>query len=137
MSFEGIFLRLIFRGERMKQTQESRERRIFYTVLVIYLLICVGLFAFHRLSGRAAYVSASEIKSETTVQAMSDRLLININTATADELTALEGIGEKTAENIVEYRENNNGFLSIEELMEVSGIGEAKFEKIKDKITVG
>ena len=68
---------------------------------------------------------------------MSDKLLININTATAEELTALDGIGEKTAENIIEYREKNNGFLDIEELMEVSGIGEAKFNKIKDNVTVG
>lgn len=128
----------------MKQTQESREQKIFYIVLGIYLLLCVGLFAFHKLSGRAAYVSVSAVASETTAvseqpaaQAMSDKLLININTATAEELTALDGIGEKTAENIIEYREKNNGFLDIEELMEVSGIGEAKFNKIKDNVTVG
>ncbi len=96
------------------------------------------MFAFHKLSGRAAYVSVSVITSEQpAAQAMSDKLLININTATAEELTALDGIGEKTAENIIEYREKNNGFLDIEELMEVSGIGEAKFNKIKDNVTVG
>ncbi len=122
----------------MKQTQESREQKIFYIFLGIYLLLCVGLFAFHKLSGRAAYVSVSMITSEQpAAQAMSDKLLININTATAEELTALDGIGEKTAENIIEYREKNNGFLDIEELMEVSGIGEAKFNKIKDNVTVG
>ena len=127
-----------FRGKQMKQTQESREQKIFYIILGIYLLLCVGLFAFHKLSGRAAYVSVSVITSEQpAAQAMSDKLLININTATAEELTALDGIGEKTAENIIEYREKNNGFLDIEELMEVSGIGEAKFNKIKDNVTVG
>ena len=54
-----------------------------------------------------------------------------------DSFKYLPGIGEKTAENIIEYREKNNGFLDIEELMEVSGIGEAKFNKIKDNVTVG
>lgn len=139
MSFEGIFLRLIFRGEYMNRPQETRERKIFYIVLGIYLIVCIGLFAFHKLSGRTAYVSISEITSaaQPAAEAMSDNLLININTATAEELTALDGIGEKTAENIIEYREKNNGFLDVEELMEVSGIGEAKFNKIKDNVTVG
>lgn len=61
---------------------------------------------------------------------------ININTADAEELTALPGIGEKISERIVEYRTENGLFYSIEEIMEVSGIGEAKFEAIKDMICV-
>lgn len=61
--------------------------------------------------------------------------VVNINTASRDELTSLEGIGEKTAERIIEYRENNS-FDSLEEIMEVKGIGEGKFEKIKGKICV-
>lgn len=61
--------------------------------------------------------------------------VVNINTASRDELTSLEGIGEKTAERIIEYREINV-FDSIEEIMEVKGIGEGKFEKIKGEICV-
>lgn len=61
--------------------------------------------------------------------------LVNINTASVEELTKLEGIGEKTAENIIQYRESNS-FNSIEEIMEVKGIGEGKFEKIKEEICV-
>ncbi len=64
-----------------------------------------------------------------------DTSLININTASISDLMTLTGIGEKTAEDIIEYR-NNNTFLTIEDIMEVSGIGEATFENIKDFITV-
>jgi len=60
---------------------------------------------------------------------------ININTASVDELTELQGIGEKTAEKIIEYRRQNK-FNNIEEIMEVKGIGESKFENIKDKIAI-
>lgn len=61
---------------------------------------------------------------------------ININTASVGELTALPGIGEVIAERIIEYREESGIFLNIEEIMEVSGIGEGKFEAIKDLIAV-
>lgn len=63
-------------------------------------------------------------------------VFININTATAQELTNLNGIGAVTAEAIVEYRLTNGDFALIEDIMNVSGIGEAKFENIKDFIFV-
>lgn len=62
---------------------------------------------------------------------------VNINTATATELETLPGIGPKTADAIVEYREVNGLFETIEDIMDVPGIGEGTFEKIKDGITVG
>ena len=62
--------------------------------------------------------------------------LIDINTATAQELTALPGIGPVIAGKIVEYREAKP-FDTVEEILEVKGIGPAKFEAIKDRITVG
>lgn len=61
---------------------------------------------------------------------------INLNTATASQLTSLPGIGAKTAERIIEYREKSGGFKKIEELMNVRGVGEKSFLKIKDLITV-
>lgn len=60
---------------------------------------------------------------------------ININTASQSELIELNGVGEVTAKAIIQYRENKK-FESIEEIMEVKGIGEKKFEKIKDEICV-
>ena len=62
--------------------------------------------------------------------------LVNIYTASLEELLTLSGIGESKAKSIIEYRNSNGNFNSIEDLKNVSGIGDALFEKIKDKITV-
>lgn len=61
---------------------------------------------------------------------------ININTATAEELMRLNGIGERYAMEIVSYRESNGAFSSIEDIKKVHGIGEKTFEKLKDFIIV-
>ena len=68
--------------------------------------------------------------------ASQEQAVINLNTATVAQLTTLPGIGESRAESIIEYREKTGGFLDIQEIMNISGIGEAMFEKIKDRITV-
>ena len=60
---------------------------------------------------------------------------ININTASKEELMTLDGIGESTESKIIEYRKTSE-FIEIEDIMNVSGIGEAKFNNIKDNITV-
>ncbi len=61
---------------------------------------------------------------------------ININTASAEELTSLAGIGPSRAEDIVAYRESHGAFKTIEDIKSVSGIGPSIFDKIKDRITV-
>ena len=61
---------------------------------------------------------------------------INLNTGDMDELTLLPGIGEVIARRIIDYREKHGPFQSIEEIMNVSGIGESTFADIKDQITV-
>jgi competence protein ComEA len=76
----------------------------------------------------AAQESSESARSSATV---------NINTATAEQLTSLPGIGPKTAERILEYRQKNGSFKKIEELMNVKGIGEKSFLKLKPRITVG
>lgn len=61
---------------------------------------------------------------------------VNINTASAERLRSLNGIGEAKAAAIIEYREQNGDFSSVDELLNVSGISEKILENIRDKITV-
>lgn len=61
---------------------------------------------------------------------------VNINNATIEDLDKLPGIGEATANKIINYREENGDFKSIEELKNVNGIGSKKYEQIKDEITL-
>lgn len=62
--------------------------------------------------------------------------LVNINTAGIKELSTLTGIGEAKAQKIIDYREANGGFKSIDEIMKVKGIGKATYEKFKANITI-
>lgn len=62
---------------------------------------------------------------------------VNINTADESGLTTLSGIGDTRAKAIIAYREENGPFATIEDIMNVSGIKEGTFEKIKDDIVVG
>ena len=62
---------------------------------------------------------------------------ININTASAADLQRLPGIGAKTAGRVIEYRQKNGPFKKVEELMNVRGVGEKNFLKLKNQISVG
>ena len=65
-----------------------------------------------------------------------DTAVVNINTASVHHLQRISGIGETKAMAIVEYREAHGGFKSVDELVNVSGIGEKTLDAIRDKITV-
>jgi len=62
---------------------------------------------------------------------------VNVNTASAEELQSLSGVGEVKAGAIIEYREAHDGFETAEELTSVDGIGEKTLEAIRDDVTVG
>ncbi|MFP4662627.1 MAG: helix-hairpin-helix domain-containing protein [Halanaerobiales bacterium] len=86
----------------------------------------------------------NQIKNQNTTVSGSDNAnssinssgKININTASASRLQDLSGIGPSKAESIIDYREDNGRFASVDELLKVSGIGEVTLEKIRDDIVV-
>ncbi len=79
-------------------------------------------------------ISSSLMTSKADVSQVSG--LININTATKNQLKNLEGIGDSTAQKIIDYRTQNGQFNKTEDIKNVSGIGESKYQKIKDKISI-
>lgn len=85
--------------------------------------------------GQKIYVPTRE-EAELQEQSSKADGKVNINTADAGELMSLSGVGEAKAEAIIRYREEAGGFRSIEEIMNIEGIKEGVFHKIKDKISV-
>lgn len=85
--------------------------------------------------GMRIYVPDSSVALDNTDGGATQNL-ININTATRAELMTLPGIGQSRADDIIAYRKNNGGFSQIDDIMQVPGIKEGAFSKIKDYITV-
>lgn len=75
-------------------------------------------------------------EEEKTSDSIQENTLVSINKASKEELMTLNGIGESKAQAIISYRTEHGGFLDISDIMNVSGIGEAAFEKIKNQITL-
>jgi competence protein ComEA len=97
---------------------------------LVPLVFCAAL------AGAAPAAHAQTDPARKPESAAAPSVVVNLNTATVQELQQLPGIGEKTAERIVEYRQKNGSFKKIEELMNVQGIGEKSFLKLRTQITV-
>lgn len=80
--------------------------------------------------------SQNTISSSVSASSTQGNSLVNLNIATDIELQSLPGVGPSKAKSIIEYREKNGGFKSIDEIKNIKGIGESSFEKLKDKITI-
>lgn len=97
---------------------------------------------FLNLAGHMTDGQKIEVPSKEGAKALEERQeqqesgLVNLNTAAKEQLMMLTGIGESKAEDILSYREQNGGFRTKEDLMQIPGIKERVFEKIKDQITV-
>ena len=114
----------------------SKSERYLLVLTVIFLCVLAALFYRDSQVGQSGtYTVTTERTAQETVAP--EPLLIDINTASAEELDQLPGIGAVIAQRIVDYRQANGSFASSEEIMEVKGIGEAIFADIRDSITVG
>jgi len=92
--------------------------------------------------GIAMSAAATSAQSKSTTQKAATGATataaapVNLNTATAEQLATIPGVGPKMAERIIDYRQKNGGFKKVEDLMNVSGVGEKSFLKMKPLITV-
>lgn len=103
--------------------------------LTLMFLAVSALYAAHILSGASDGTTyLIETEYAVTPEPLPERALININTATVDELTELSGIGPALAQAIVDEREANGPFASADELRRVSGIGEKKVEALRGEV---
>ncbi|ALC81690.1 MULTISPECIES: helix-hairpin-helix domain-containing protein [Bacillus] len=107
--------------------------------LNLALLLQDGMVIYVPKKGEEGAASGAAPEGQSNVESTEQNgsaKTVNINTATSEELQTLPGIGPSRAETIIAYREENGGFKTIEDMMNVSGIGEKSFEKLKPSITV-
>ena len=130
-------------GTASKEGDREDGTRLFVLLAscAVILISCAMLLIWSDSSPRVKLVAVKDagvggIVSPKAEDDAENAGLLNINTATAGQLADLPGIGEKLAQRIVLHRMWRGGFDSIEDIMTVEGIGEQKFEQIKDLITV-
>ena len=113
-------------------------------VMLTFIIVIFCAFKYSKFAENEKILFAQDsvlyydtVKSEEDFYNQFDKeQVVNINTADISRLETLEGIGEKTAQAIIDYRNEHGGFVSLEQIINVKGVGEKKFEKIKDKISL-
>ena len=132
-----------------KQTKIIFEIFVFVSVIFATILICQVFFepeVVVKMSGASLYYdengntgqSANDytFQNENIIKEVPDEIIkVNINTADKDKLMCIPEVGEKMAEKIIEYRKSKS-FESIEEIKNIDGIGDKKFESMKDYIII-
>lgn len=100
------------------------------------LLVSALVFAVAGSAGNG-WAGPEETQAVTAQPSGTERPVIDLNTADSAALESLPGVGPRTAELIIEYRTDSGGFKKVEELMNVRGIGEATFLRIRELVRVG
>lgn len=115
---------------------EGRITKAEGILLGLTAVFLCGLLVLARQDRLAARSSPLTAEPEHTVTAEEVTPVVDLNTATSEELEALPGIGEELAGRIVDYRAEHGGFSSVEELLEVPGIGEGKLAALEGLVIV-
>ena len=121
-------------------SKKQKIEKMKFLAVVSFFLLCGVIYShsFYRGSlDMGTPIRAEEIAKPKKELPAEDIRKIDLNTAGVEELILLSEIGEKRASEIIRYREENGDFSQVEDIMEVSGIGEKIFEEIKEQITVG
>jgi len=117
-------------------------KHILLSTIFLFIGIMIGVFIGSGTDGDAIQLTKTDISiidGPAPTTAYYDEVIgrVNINTATAEELSSIPGIGKVTAQRIIEYRRKYGKFYSINDLLKVKGIGASSLEEIKPYITVG
>jgi competence ComEA-like helix-hairpin-helix protein len=116
----------------------TRQERVILIFLTLSFVSGLGVSAYKK-QKRGIQLSVRPYKIDALKAAdnfIEQQRLININSLKVDELTRLPGVGQKLAQRMLEYRQLHGPFRSKAELMQVKGIGEKKFEQLKDLIAL-
>ena len=121
-----------------KEERNGRVCGVYLVLAVLTVLFAVSLAFLHKTSyeGTAHGDYTVSVQEKTDEITAPTRVLVNINTADAEELETLTGIGPSLAQAIIDYRAGHGAFRSAEDLLLVKGIGEAKLEGFRAEITL-
>ena len=121
-----------------KEEKKTKVSGVYLVLAALTVLFAVSLVFLHK----TAYEGASHGNYTVTTQDKTDeitaptRVLVNVNTADAEELETLTGIGPSLAQAIIDYRTEHGAFRTAEDMLNVKGIGEAKLEGFRAEITL-
>lgn len=120
----------------MERQEKGGSTYFFLALVTLAFLAAVPYLTFGaNRAGREDYTVQTERSTEEEIAPV--RVLVNINTATAEELETVTGIGPVLAQTILDYRAEHGDFQTLDELLEVRGIGSAKLDAMRDEITTG
>lgn len=119
--------------------RQEKTAKIYFVLLALTVAFLCALLLEAKQNRQILMGTQYTVETERAINARTipERKYININTATAQELEALPGIGPALSQAIVAYRDEHGAFTWAEDLLNVKGIGEAKLDAIREEITFG